>query len=61
MNAWSRHTVQKVLQKWKETVKLIQDERDQFYVKLINKPSALFCLTTLAGIDIAKMSKDEPI
>jgi hypothetical protein len=61
MNAWSRHTVLKVLQKWKETVKLIREERDHFYVKLINKPSALFCLTGLAGIDIAKMTKDEPI
>jgi hypothetical protein len=42
-------------------VKLIREERDTFYVKLINKPSALFCLTALADIDVAKVTKNESI
>ncbi len=61
MNTWCHNTVLKVLHKWRETAKIIGEERDIFYVKLINKPSALFCLTALAGIDITKMTKDEPI
>jgi hypothetical protein len=61
MNSWSQNTVLKVLQKWKETVKLMREERDNLYVKLINKPTALICLTALAGIDLSKIKKDEPI
>ncbi len=61
MNTWSHNTVLKVLHKWKETVRLIREERDTFYVKLINKPAALLCLTALAGVNLFKAPNDENI